>query len=261
MSEIERPIIPTGVVGYTVKATTDVVSAISGKQLILREMAVNNRAATSNICGVKISVPDGMWKAGFMDLSATPDYIDRTTLAQSGTTDAFTLFGTGADDDGFVVQCKEKFNLITLQVTTAEVGSPVYAATYWNGTSWAALTTIEIPAAFTAAEHCIAFAIPTNWAVNSGAAISQVTTGNGLDADYYTIKILATTSPATAPLASRIYVGKVLDFVEALADNNMFDVYPPGLGGLELHGGEGISPYFKTAHADNTVSIKYSIRN
>jgi hypothetical protein len=254
MGNVDRPILNSGSIKYGFKAKKDLVTPDTGKQLVYMGATINNRSGGTLTVGVGAKLPNEIWKAGQLVVSSTPDYVDFTTAAQNTTTNDCTLFGTGAADDGFLIQAKKKFGLVILDVTTAEVGSPVYTYEYWNG-AWTTLTTIEVPSAYTAAEHVIAFSAPEDWITNTGTAIST----NGLTADYYSIKVVATTSPSTTPLARQIWVAELLEFIEGLTDNSQYNFYPEGDTGTELFGGSAIIPYFSTAHANNAASARYKI--
>lgn len=245
-------------ISYPVKAKTDAIPSQSGKQLIFMGATVQNRAGASNFVGIGFKVDNSRWKAGQWDDSETASYIEDTTDAQDVGANDFALTTT-TNNDGFVIQSLDKFGIVALQVGTAQAGSPVYEYTYWNGSSWTALTTIEVPTSYTVAEHTIAFFAPTDWAALAAADAPVAT--DGLTAGYYAIRLRATTAPSTAPLATQIWVAKVYDFKEDVSDNGLINFTPEDpINGIALHGGESIIPYYKTAHADNVVTVRYAIR-
>lgn len=239
---------------YAEKTKTAVVTPTSGNNLVFVGATVNNRSGGAAILGVGFKIINGRWLAGQWDDSAGASYTDDTTDAQDAGTDDFPLFTT-TDDDGFVVQSLDKFGIIGITVTTAEAGTPTYVVEYWNGTAWADLLTIEEPADYTAAEHAIVFSPPVDWTALA-AGDTPVDT-DGLTAGYYAIKVDASTAPTTAPIASDLWVAKLYDYKEAVADNAVLNVIPEDSRGYPLQAGEQLIPYFGTAGTSNSVTFRY----
>lgn len=196
-----------------------------------------------------------MWKAGQIDDSATPDYIDDTTDAQDAGTNDFALTTT-TNNDGFLVQCLKPFSLVGITVGTAAAGgSPAYSYTYWNG-AWTALTLLDTPSFAGTGDTYLTFQEPLDWITNSGTAVSTV----GGTAGYYSIKVLATTAPSsTAALATVMWVVSLYDWKEGVTDNAVLNIPPADAEqGIEVVGGSSIVPYFGTAAAGNSVSLECS---
>ena len=242
---------------YAEKTKTSVVVPESGNNLVFVGATVNNRAGSAQIMGVGFKIINSRWKAGQWDESAGPSYTDDTEDAQDAGTNDFALFTT-TNDDGFVVQADDQFGIIGIDVTTAEAGSPVYVVEYWNGSAWTDLTTITEPASYTAAEQLIAFAPPIDWTALASGDVPVDT--DGLDAGKYAIKVDASTAPSTAPLAATLWVAKLYDYKEDVADNSVLNIIPEDPRGLRMQAGEELIPMFQTTSANNSVTFRYRER-
>lgn len=240
---------------YDVKAKTDAVTPATGEQLIFKEMQLENNTGGDITVGVGFKLDNSRWKFGQWDDSETASYTDDTTDAQdAGASDA--ALTTTTNNDGFVVQSLDKFGCVILQVGTAEAGSPVYEYTYWNGSSWATLSTLSVSSAYTVAEHLILFSPPQDWAALASGDTPVDT--DGLTAGYYAIRMRATTAPTTAPLATQIWVAKLFDHLKVLSTNTEYNSYVEDDNGILLNGGESIIPIFSSSNADNHVKVLYS---
>ncbi len=257
MSFWRRPTEPVNV-NYQEKCKTPVVAAQSGKQLALVGGTINNRSGSTLTLGIGFLTDNTRWKAGKWTNAGNPEYTDDTTDAQNATTDDFALFDT-TNNNGFAVQSLDKFGFVGIQVTTAASGgSPVYEYTYWNGTSYTALTLFDTPT-WGLGERTIGFAPPNDWtAVVSGDQANL----DGFDVGKYVIRARATTASATAGgLASKLWVARLYDFKAAVATDSVLNINPEDPNrGVVLQGGEGIVPYFSTANANNSVSIRYYVK-
>lgn len=179
-----------------------------------------------------------------------------TTLTDITAALPATIIST-ANNDGFLVGSNEKFGLVGFVVSQAEAGSPVYTYKYWNGSSFATLTTYAVPTTYgTSAEVLIVFAPPSDWAV--GGAITSVT---GISQTKYNIYMKATTAPSTAVIVSRFYAAQPIDYQPNLADKTAFSwqSVTPELS-LNLNSGDYLLPYFATANAKNMVMAQYWVQ-
>lgn len=246
-------------ISYPEKCKTPVVAAQSGKQIALIGATINNRSGSTLNLGLGFLTDSTRWKAGQWDASENPEIIDDTTDAQDAGSDDFALFTT-TNNDGFIVQSLDKFGFVGVQVTTAASGgSPVYEYTYWNGSSYAALTLFDTPSWTSTGEKTIAFTTPIDWAaVESGSQAAL----DGADVGKYLIRVRATTASSTAGgLASLIWVARLHDFKASVATDSVLNVSIEDADqGIVLKGGEGVVPYFSTAHANNSVSVRYYMK-
>jgi len=153
------------------------------------------------------------------------------------------------NDDGFIIESPDLFNLIGLNITQADGGGATYAFEYWNGSAYAALTAQKEAASMSSTGNSLLLALSElSWVQNTSVS--------GSGAQVYSLRVSATTAGAAVVIADALYVGQILEYVEALADNAraelLFEQHP-----LLLAGGESIMPYFATANAANMASISY----
>jgi hypothetical protein len=151
-----------------------------------------------------INFPTSSWQL-YSRIAATPN-VDRTATIQAGT--AVTIFTT-TNNDGFLAYASQKFNKLTLTISQAQTGAPVYTYEYYNGSTWAALTTTAVPDYTTLASDTLEFNIPIDWNIGDGTEV-------GGSEDFYAIRALATTAPATAVQITSLTV-----------TNTTFDSAPP----------------------------------
>lgn len=154
-------------------------------------------------------------------IAATPN-VDRTAAIQAGT--ATTIFTTTIND-GFLIYGVQKFDKVTMRISQAATGAPVYTYEYWNGSAWSALTTTAVPDYTTLASDTLEFSIPSNWAVGDGTEVG----GNVL---FYTIRALATTAPGTAVQITSLAIA-----------NTTFETAPPTFSVFPGEGDGLISAY------------------
>lgn len=232
-------------------AKTAIVTPATGKQLHLFAARVHNRSGGALDLGIMKKLSNDAWKLWGIVAADTPDATDRTAAIQTGTA---TNLATTVDSSGFLIQGKKKFNCLSFNVSTGEVGSPVYTYLYWNGSSYTTLTTITVPTAYTTGEKVILFLIPSDWVVGTDA-------GTGGDSDKYSIKMVATTAPSTAMKANSLVVGQIIDFTEGVADNGELVWKCPADFPLQLDGGEGLLPYCSASSTANAFSATYAIQD
>lgn len=154
-------------------------------------------------------------------IAATPN-VDRTSAIQAGT--ATTIFTT-TNNDGFLIYGVQKFDKVTMTISQASTGSPIYTYEYWNGSAWASLTTTAVPDYTTLASDTLEFSIPSNWAAGDGTEVG----GNVL---FYTIRALATTAPSTAVQITSLAIA-----------NTTFETAPPTFSVFPGEGDGLISAY------------------
>lgn len=112
---------------------------------------------------------------------------DLTATVQGGA--AVSIFTT-TNGEGFELQGAAKFNKATFVVSQAATGLPVYSYTYWNGASWASLTTALSAGYDSTGSKNLTWTIPSDWATGDGSE-----PGNN---NKYSIRVLAATAPSTA---------------------------------------------------------------
>lgn len=174
---------------------------------------------------------------------------DVSAAILAGTSTAVT---TLVDNDGFLIGAKKLFNIAGLTVSqAASGGAPVFAYSYYNGSTFASLTPIVSATLTATGDKYTVFAAPQDFARGSGIS--------GVDSGYFYIKCLATTAPTAAALKlSAVWLGQFLEYTEGVADNGELKIEFPSERPLFLEQGEGFMPYFATASASNMVSVRYA---
>lgn len=221
------------------------------------ETQVGNSTGSAASMGWGYEVLDSEWKAGLWDDSATPAYIDDTEDAQDVGTGDFPIGSDTVANDGCVIQATDKFNIVRFDIGTAEVGSAsVSEFTYWNGSAWATLQTLEAPDFTSTGDQYLTFLTPADWAplVSTDAPVSD----DELDAGKYAIRLRFTTAAGTsAPIADELSVVRLLDYVESVADGAAAtEEYSPGT--MQVPAGSAVVPYASTADNNNWIKIKFS---
>ena len=224
-----------------------VLSPPAGAQLGLGEFVLTNRSGGAANVGLAWKIPNGLWKAGQIIVANTPDYSDDTTDAQSAATGDFPLFTTTAND-GFLVQSPVKFNVIGMTVSTALIGAPTIVYEYYDGTAMVTLTTIEAEVVFATGDKFTVFQSPVDWAKGSTAAV-------GADSDKYCIQARASVAPTTAPIASILWLGQLINFFPSLGNNAAQDFEVQGE--IVIQAAASVMPYFGTANAANSVQLHW----
>ncbi|TXH16908.1 MAG: hypothetical protein E6R03_04720 [Hyphomicrobiaceae bacterium] len=220
-------------------------------------MNVGNSSGVDTSVGIAIKMADSDFKAGQWDDSETASYIDDTTDAQDAGTNDFALTTT-TNNDGFVIQCKDKFNLVGLTISQAAEGSPVFLYEYFNGTSFVTLSQVlDTPVLTGLGDTYLTFLTPSDFApIPAGNSLA---TTDGLTVGYYAIRMKATTAPSTAALASVIWTAAVDDYLEKLSDGSVSILEEPDI--LRVLPGRSIMPYFADADEGNYAIVKYSLKS
>lgn len=247
--------------GYAVKLSTPVVSPATNRTLELYKASVFNGTGGSITAAIAKRLASVDTKQAFFVLTSsgmplTQTATDITSAIIAGTAGR-GIFTTAANSDGFIVQCKDKFNVVAMNVTQAQTGSPAYTYKYWNGSSFTTLTTIEVPASYAAGIQVIAFQLPTDWVTGSDPAIGGNSSG------YYSILVQATTAPSQAVqvgnsgTAPSIWLARFLDSKE-LATKVGFEMSAFEGEPIMLDSSESLLPYFSgAANAANTMTVLY----
>lgn len=239
--------------GYAQNCKDAVVTPPSGKTIHLfkaRVLNVSGGAINAAICK-KIAAPD--WSLYTITAASTPDGADATSTIQAGSD--VNIFTT-TNNDGYLVGCKYKFNIIGFNISQAESASPVYTIQYYNGSSYSTLTGIAIPTAYTSGTVLVVFQAPVDWAVGSTAAV-------GGDTTMYNILVRATTAGGQIVKANSMWVCQFIEYLSQLANNTALEFNTPDSNlPLILGGNEQLLPYFGgTANANNAMRAVYSIQS
>jgi hypothetical protein len=190
----------TGIVKVTFDIPEDwakntVLSSINGYWIRYRCTATSGTTTPCQIGQVWVLVPaaDATWSD------------DTTDINDAGADDVALVPAHPAVGDGFYIgHATNKFCKFKLTTGTAGVATWTVGLKYWNGSSWAAVTTFADDTAghtTAAGTEFIHFIPPSDWVAN--------TTGNGPDdnAGYFVVlEITAFTSMTTQPLGTQAWV-------------------------------------------------------
>ncbi len=236
--------------GYPDGAKSAVLVPSTGKQIRLLKAKALNKSGGAIDVGICRKLANGSWKFFTWVQLGAPKATDVTAAIQAGTTTDLT---TLTANDGYVVQSAKKFNIIGLNVSQAPTANQVFEYKYWNGASWASLTTIAVPT-YATTERLVVFLAPIDWAVGGG---------DGLSDSLYAVRVRATTPPdTTRAQANLAWVGQFIDFQYQVANNTAFEfVVPANDPPLLFETLEGLMPYFGGANAANCVQAQYLIQD
>lgn len=243
--------------GYTTSEDGEAKGSLS--TLRLGTAILLNASSSSSTLGLAKLVPDSQWIAGQWTNSTTT-VVDNTANAQSAAVDTFNLFTTTASS-GFVVQCADPFDLLSVDVTTATVGgTPAFQNSFWGvpllgtgTTGWQAVTGDTEPTYTSTGEKIVNLPIPINHMVALAA-----TDFTGARANWYAVRVRATTAPSTSGgKAARLYVGKKLYQQSGVASNGAVNPNPTGYPGARvIRGGVALGAFFSTAHSANQMYLE-----
>ena len=232
----------------------------SEMEFMAQAVFLSNYSGSPASMGAGVRKSLGSWKAGQWT-NATTTYTDDTTDAQDAGANDFPLETTSAND-GFIVLCKTKFNLINLLIGTAGSGTgSTHDFAYSKAGSW---TTFAIgsmivgPLAshWTAAETLIWWDVFPDWALTTGAEAT------GIPAGYYAVRVRATTPPGTvAALATTMSVHLIQYLQKAVASGTRVQLVMPGSDiGSTLGVGECATVAFSVASVVNRVEAEIRTR-
>lgn len=232
--------------GYGIKAKTAVLSPAPGEQVVLYSAKVHNRSGDLLDLGLMRKLSTQSWKT----IKVAASDSDVTSLIQAGT--AVDFFES--TNHGFIASSNRKFSLFGVNVSTAETGSPVYTAQYWNGSTWSTLTTMDVPSAYSSGSQLHVFAPPIDWATEDDTGL--------VPEDHYAIRVLSSTAPSTAVGIDDAWLAEALTLKEAVADNGFLEVQFEPERPFIFESEESVLPYFgSAANANNIIEVSYTIRS
>lgn len=228
---------------YSRKSLDSALSASASQQLLIHSITAYNSGAGAADVGIGTSINDSQWKLYSLRVADA----DQTATIQAGT--AVSLFTT-VNNEGAMFQAKNKFGLVSFNVSQIQTGSPVYAYTYWNGASWASLTLLNTPSYLSTGVVCLAFNPPVDWAVGDGS--------EGGDESMYSIRAIASTAPSQAVQINSLKIVQLMAFRSSVgSDCSMCVLFSTKQ--FLLQAGESVIPYFSTADTNNTIEVAYQI--
>ncbi len=229
-----------------------VLSPISTYQAIIHKLECHNRSNGAIDVGIVKKFPSNLLHIGELDASDTPDYQSDVIAAILAGTATQVISTT--NDDGFLVQSTKPFNVVGMNVQQADGGGSTYTMTYFDGTNYVTMPPIKAIALGSTGNVVMAFDTPHDWASGTTAAVGGV---SGL----YSMKVTATTAGAAATKLDNLWMGELLAFQDALADNGKLTLEYDKEFPLVLEAQEAIMPFFATAAAGNQMSGIYLLAN
>lgn len=169
------------------------------------------------------------------------------TLLPSDLSGSEPIFA-GANNDAYIVQDRRRFNIVGFTISDVGAGG-TFTYNYWNGSSFVALTTLEVPAYSSLADVWLAFRAPSDWVPGGPSQVDQ---------DMYSIKVISTVTPSTSVEVSALWVAEFLEFVNGVPNNAYVQLSFPDSKPFLLNGGEGLFPYYTTAAAANQFGCYYT---
>lgn len=235
---------------YKETCNNPVVQVADNLQIeLLKAKAFNGTGGAINV-GVGKKLSTASLIAYSITAASTPDASLNQSLLNETSTQIFSTTNNG----GFMIGSKDKFSLIRFVVSQAQAGSPVYAYTYYNGSTMASLDTESIPSSYAVGEQLIVFNPPLDWVAGTTAAV-------GGDQSYYYIQMVATTAPSTAVLATSVDVVYLYDYQKSLPSLSHVDFDLSASEGVVLNSKEGVVGYFSGANSSaNTLMVAYRVR-
>jgi len=188
--------------------------------------AINRESSAANF-GLGARLHKNAWKAGQW-VHGTTTYTDDTTDAQSTATADFPLEVAATANSGFIVQSFEKFNALSILVSTASVGTPTRIIEYSNSAGgWTTLSR-QVSAAMVSSnygtgENIVWWVTPTDWApIVAGH-------GTGLTVGWYGMRFRSTTAPATtAGVATSLSVHRIFAPQMSIAQYGVYEFKASG---------------------------------
>lgn len=235
-------------VSYPTDPISEVLSPDSGKTLRLFSIRLsNNSGGTSNLGVIRSLASAGIKVFTYDGVTA----VDVTSSIIAGTAINFCTSSAGT---GLLLQASKKIGYVGINCSTSGTGSPTYAITYFNGSSFVSNSAVfsAFPSPITSGNRYMVIGAGSSWEVGSNIA--------GLDADKYTLRI-AVTSSSNSPQINSIVLGEVIDLAYTVPNLSSFECnfsqdYP-----LHLDALEGIIPYFSDSDSLNMVTAYYSQDN
>ena len=236
---------------------------VTQMEFMAQSLYLANHSGSAVVLGAGTRKAKYRWKAGTW-VQATTTYTDETTDAQSAAANDVPL-ETLTVNDGFVVLCLDKFNLIDLFVGTAGVGAAItHDFAYSKAGAWNLFTPIAnmvVPPPNTAGQNWAAgenimwWDVFPDWDVTTGAE------GTAIPSGYYGIRVRAPIVGTTAALANTLSVHYMAYYQKAVADGTRAQLIAPGTDiGSSLGPGEAASVAFSVASNKNRIEAEIRAR-
>lgn len=236
---------------YAQRYGPDAAFVSQRKGIEIRRFAVHNRSAAACNAGIGFRLHNSVWRGGRYDGTTFTD-LTSTMQAQSAT----TLQVAGADQTGFVILSRVKFDWVSVNITTAETdndsgGENDHGVNYsLAGGAWGTMATTtafvndftQINTVWTAAVKNLVWPKADLWA--------KTDTHTGLGKDYYAMHFTSAQREANdvAAICTGIEIGTMLA-TDSLADNGEFTATSHYFN----EDADAVVAFFGTASAQNRV--------
>ena len=219
----------------------------------ITSLELHNRSGGTASVGIGGRLHNHYWIAGRLSADDAT-FTDFTSTAQAR--EASTLQVTGADQTGFCVLSRHKFDAVSVNISTAETDDDVgaendHTVEYTTGSTWttvganAALTDnfTQTNAVWAAAITNFVWLAPPDWTVSDGLG--------GVPNGYYGLNFTSAQREASdvAAIATGIELFQLIA-VEGVADNGVWEIETAD---IRLPYVDGLVAYFSTANAGNRV--------
>jgi len=269
----------SGQIATSTPESGQILSRVSGFSFGFVQLTVRNAiaAASGLVAGIGVRVQNDLWQAGSWT-NATTTYARNANFQASTSTAALS---TTTANDGFVVFSSVPFNLVSLNVTTAEIGAAVthdFAYTSpagWTTVATTALTVSDFSATggvvVPAGEALLMFDPPSDWVQTGSAQAAAAGYGTGVPNGYYGIRVRTPVAPTTAAVVTGAEIGLIAIqspgpgagglFTTASTGPDMTAMYSPVLSSAEtqITYGDGIIAVFSAASGTGGVGFGNSV--
>lgn len=249
--------------GYKTRQVAKGVGAsdyVERNGIVVKRFELHNRSGGVAGVGIGGRLDNRMWRGGRLSADGAT-FTDLTSTLQAQL--PATLQATGADQTGFCLLSRKKFDAVSVNMTTAETNdggatAVDHTVAYSTGATW---TTLGANAALTdnftttnavwdASVHNLVMFSPADWTPTAG--------NGGVPDGYYGIRFTSVEREAVdvAAIATGVELFQML-VLEALADNGIWEME---MVDYWLPDCESLVAYFGTANAGNRVYAEVETR-
>ncbi len=226
------------------------------QRFAIQSLQVQNRSgSTAHVgWGGRLPADSTLWKAGQW-VDATTTFTDDTTDAQDSGSGDFALTTT-TNSDGFIVFSQIPINILSLIVSQATTGSPIYEVSYTKASTWGTITlaNLLVAPALATGEQLLWWSNPLD------LAVSVAGHGTGVPVGYYGYRVRATTAPSQAALATQIIPGIIADSVKSVGPDGVVSWdYAPGEHPVPPQC-DALAIAISVANDQNHVTARYRLR-
>lgn len=198
-------------VSYPNQSFDSALTAPTNKQLLLHSLAAYNGSPVMNKVGVGYTLNSTKYSASLIA-------------------------------NNYTISSDVRFDLVSLNLTTADTSGSTFGLQYWNGTTWVALTALNSPTVTSLGQTTLLFNRPIDWAVDAN--------------NRYSVRITSTGVPNFS--ADKIKVGEMVAYNDAVLNYAELQVRLETRQLLLQQGAEVIA-FFQYPSVFNKVEVSYQI--